>query len=223
MLVHHGHHRPEPPVGFESGVGPIVEVPDVAPADGPHHDIAASAAMRPPVEHHLVTKPVAVVGDGDVAVGIEAMDCQLGAPFTKRRRDEALLWVALTAILDQLDHTYPRGESWEQAAGLDRRELLRIADQDHLGPGSPGFLGQVGPQPRAKHPGFVDHEQIARGQAGPPGVEGGTQRMGCLEGMARTRAMHPGLAGCPMPLAGGRGTGEFRKGAGPFGAGSARW
>ena len=41
LLVYHGHDRTEVPFGLEAGVGPGVEVWDVAAADGAHDDAAA--------------------------------------------------------------------------------------------------------------------------------------------------------------------------------------
>ena len=47
--------------------------------DRAHDDVTAGIAVAPPVEDHLVSEGVAVVGDGDVAVLVEALDCQLGS------------------------------------------------------------------------------------------------------------------------------------------------
>ena len=129
--------------------------------DGAHHSIAAGVAMAPPVEDHLVPEGITVVSDGDVSVLVEALDCELGAALPERRRDGALLGVSLASVLAELDHRYPLAEACEQATGLDWRELLRVTDEDDLGVRSVGFLGEGGEQAGAKHPGFVDDEDVA--------------------------------------------------------------
>jgi hypothetical protein len=59
----------------------------------------------------------------------------------------------------------PLGDRTERRPGLDRLQLLRIADQHHLGPGP--FRRRQYPLQlaRADHAGLVDHQHIARPQS----------------------------------------------------------
>ena len=67
----------------------------------------------------------------------------------------------LATVLDEFDDLDPVGEGGEQSAGLDGRELLRVADEDHLGLGSVRLADEVGHQRRAEHSGLVDHQDVA--------------------------------------------------------------
>jgi len=127
------------------------------------------------------------VGDGDVAVGIQAPHRQLGVPVAQRGDDEPLLGVALAAVLHQLDHPDAPGQGGQQAAGVDGRKLLGIADQDHLGPGPSHLVGQVGHEPSAQHPRLIDHEDIAGPQTAPPGLEGVVEGVSGGRGDPRAR------------------------------------
>ena len=85
----------------------------------------------------------------------------------------------MATVLAELDHVDPLAERGEQSAGLDRRELLRVADEHDLGVRLVGFLGEGGEQAGAEHPGFVDHEDVALAKPHAPGVDGGMERVGC--------------------------------------------
>ena len=52
----------------------------------------------------------------------------------------------------------------EGRARLDGLQLLRIADQHHLGPGICGMRQHALELPRADHARLVDHEDVARGE-----------------------------------------------------------
>ena len=79
--------------------------------------------------------------------------------------------VGLASVLDQLDGLGSAGECGEDATGLDRWELLRVADQDHLGVGSDGGVDHGGEHPGAEHAGLVDDEDVARLEPGAAGLE----------------------------------------------------
>jgi hypothetical protein len=52
--------------------------------------------------------------------------------------------LVLAAVLGQLRGAQSEAEGAEAAAGVDRRQLPVIADQDHLGPGLLGVVEEVG-------------------------------------------------------------------------------
>ena len=55
-------------------------------------------------------------------------------------------------------------EGAEAAAGVDRRELPVVADQDHLGLDLLGVLQEAGQLAGADHAGLIDHHHRARVQ-----------------------------------------------------------
>lgn len=162
--------------------------------NGAHDDVPAGVAVTPPVEDHLVSKGIAVVGHGEVAVLVEALDGQLGAAFAQRGGDRALLEISLAAVFAELDHGDPLAKGCEQSARLDRRELLRIADKHDLRVRSVGFLGERGEHASAKHPGFVDHKDVALAKPHAPRPDRRMERVGRRRGDPRSGFE---LACCP--------------------------
>ncbi len=131
-FVDDGDERTEFAARFEEGVRPLVEVCDVAAVYGAHDGVAAGGVQLEPVERHLVAQHVAVVGDRDPTVPVEPTDGEFGESLAECVGDEALLGISLPSVLDQFDDRDAIGERGEQSAGFDRRELLRVADEDHL-------------------------------------------------------------------------------------------
>ena len=89
----------------------------------------------------------------------------------------------------------PLAEAREQPASLDRRELLRIADEHDLGVGPVGFLGEGREQAGAEHAGLVDHEDVAFAKPHAPGADGGMERVGRRGGDAGSGFQLPGGSG----------------------------
>ncbi len=79
LVVDGGGVRAELPGAFEGSMRALVQVSHVAAVDGAHDDVTAGVAMTPPIEDHLVAEGVAVVGDRDVAMLVEALDGELGS------------------------------------------------------------------------------------------------------------------------------------------------
>ena len=63
------------------------------------------------------------------------MDRLAGAPRRQRAGGVALPVLALPAYLGDLGRAVPLGNAAERRAGLDRLQLLGVADNDDLGPG----------------------------------------------------------------------------------------
>ena len=82
--------------------------------------------------------------DGDVAAVVESGDAAADLAVAEGGDDRAFGGVGLASVLDQLDGLGSAGEGGEDAAGFDRWELLRVADQDHLGVGSDGGVDHGG-------------------------------------------------------------------------------
>lgn len=117
---------------LEQCVCSIVEVGNVAVVHRSHDGVATVGVQLQPVECHLVAQHIAVVGDRDSSVPVESTDRELGESLAERVGDESFLGVALSSVLGQLDDRDPVGERGEEATCLDRRELLRVPDEDHL-------------------------------------------------------------------------------------------
>jgi hypothetical protein len=69
----------------------------------------------------------------------------------------------LAAVLGQLAgaKAEPQPEGAEAAAGVDRRQLPVLADQDHLGLRLLGVLEEAGQLAAAQHAGLIDHQHRA--------------------------------------------------------------
>lgn len=94
-------------------------------------------------------------------IGIE----RLGGPAGRQlARGIALPTFGLPSDLGDLDCTMTLGDRAERGAGLDRLQLLDIADEDHLGLALARFGQHPLHLPRADHPGLVDDEHMAFAQ-----------------------------------------------------------
>ena len=105
---------------------------------------------------------LAGAGQVDHAVLVIGPDRFLGPVRREAARGIALPAIMLTPDLCDFDPAVALMESTESGPGFDRLELLRIADQHHLG----ACIGCAGEDalhlPGANHPGLVDHQHIAR-------------------------------------------------------------
>lgn len=92
-----------------------------------------------------------------VAVGVERF---AGAPAAKLACSLLLPALMLTANFADLDMAVPLGQGPKRRAGLDRLQLLGIADQNDLGAAPFGFTQHPFQLARADHAGFVDHQYV---------------------------------------------------------------
>jgi hypothetical protein len=65
----------------------------------------------------------------------------------------------LAAVLGQLRGAEPQAEGAEAAAGVDRRQLPVVADQDHLRVRSLGMVQEAAQLATADHAGLIDHQR----------------------------------------------------------------
>ena len=125
----------------EKRAGAGVELVDVAASQRKHDRPLALLPRLEPVGHHRgadvagrvsevqATFVLVAVDDGDHAAPTAAPDTQLveRRPFPR---------LDLSAVLGQLDHVVPTYERSEGAAGLDRGQLMVVADEHRLGAGA---------------------------------------------------------------------------------------
>ncbi len=148
--------------GHEQRAGGVVEVADVGAPVGEHH-VAGEVVLGglPPVlEQPLLGGGRVVVdveaaapgGVGEVGLGVAAAQLASASPFER---------VALAAVLGELDRAEPFAEGGEEPAGADRRQLLRVADQERLPLRPLDELEQRREHPRLGHAGLVDDEHAA--------------------------------------------------------------
>ena len=125
--------------------------PDLADRGGPLGDRGLARA-RGVVEGVDPSRPCRPV---QVAVGDAVVEC---------RERPAFAGVALTHHLGQPQRTELAADGAQPTAGLDRGELARVADRDHL---RPRLLGRL-EQPRGRagrcHAGLVEHDHAPLGE-----------------------------------------------------------
>src|SRR5581483_6028809 len=143
---------------FEQRVGAAVEVPNIAAMDCTHDRVSPCGTMRPPVEHHAVSKRITVRRNRQMPASVETLDGGAGIAIAQGSDDCPLGRIALAPVLGELDDIDAFGERGEQAARLDGRKLLRVTDQDELGVDGGSLFGERGEEPGAEHGGLVDHE-----------------------------------------------------------------
>ena len=89
----------------------------------------------------------------------------------------ALPILVLSADFGDFGGAMAFGQRPERRAGLDRLELLGVADQHHLGAGLLGMGQHAVHLPRSNHASLVDHQHVARSQRvaapGPAVLEAG--------------------------------------------------
>lgn len=71
---------------------------------------------------------------------------------------DALPCLDLTPVLAQLDRVRRSREGGESAAGADRRQLARVADEHELAIARLHVSDEDRQITRAEHPGLADHE-----------------------------------------------------------------
>ena len=161
--------------GAHRAAGAGVELGDVAAVVGDHHR-GVGIAGRLPVGDEPLEDVGAVARVGDAAVGGVGGERRLDRPVAEAFERRALPGVVLAAVLGELDRLQPGGESGEQAAGGDRGQLVRIADEHELAASVIDVAEQPGCVARAEQAGLVDDEHRSVGQPRVGPVEGGQQR-----------------------------------------------
>src|SRR3546814_4085410 len=99
------------------------------------------------------------VCSSDLAVRLIGMDRLASATRRQRPRGVALPVLMLPANLADLGRAMPLGKRAKRRAGLDRLQLLGIADKNHLRPRPLGRRQHALHLARADHAGLVDHQR----------------------------------------------------------------
>ena len=183
----------EAAVGVHERAGELVEVGDVAAAEG-EHDVAGEvvACMRPPVGEQARARghralgddePLALLGVSEVVAADACADTSESVPFEL---------VALAAVLAEDDGAFALDDPGEEAAGADGRQLVRIADQDRLPLRLLDELEHGREHASLRHAGLVDDEHGPMRQS--------SLAAGMLEQSVQSRG---GNAGLVLELLGG--------------------
>jgi len=118
--------------------------------------------LRVPAVHQLAPRSQARLGRmGHAMLGI-GVDRLAGAARRQRPRRVLLPILMLPANFADLGRAVPLGQRAERRAGLDRLQLLGVADQHDLGPGSLRLRQHALHLARADHARLVDHQHVAR-------------------------------------------------------------
>ena len=153
----------EAAVGVHERAGELVEVGDVAPAEG-EHDVAGEvvAGVLPPVGEQAGARRDRALGDDEplalLGVG-EVVAADAGADARERVAFEL---VALAAVLGQHDGAVALDDAGEEPARADGGELVRVADQDRLPVRLLDEVEHGREDARLGHAGLVDDEHASR-------------------------------------------------------------
>ena len=137
--------------------GAKVEVDDVAPAMGEHHDILRRALPDPVGDESLQCHRVAV-RDGDSVVSSVGGEGCAWISVAQTGGRTAFPLVDLAAVLGEVDRWAPACERAKGAAGIDRIELAVVADQHELALGGVDRVRQRCESASAGHARLVDDE-----------------------------------------------------------------
>ena len=156
----------EAAVGVHERAGELVEVGDVAAAEG-EHDVAGEvvAGVLPPVGEQACARGDRALGDDEslALLGVGEVVAADSGPDASER--VALELVVLAAVLGQHDGAVALDDAGEEAARADRGELVRVADQDRLAARLLDELEHGREDARLGHAGLVDDEHRAGRQA----------------------------------------------------------
>ncbi len=114
--------------------GAKVEVDDVAPAMGEHHDVLRRAGRDPVGDEPRQCLRVAELDGDAVVLRVGSEGCSRIAVAQSGGRT-AFPFADLTAVLGELDCWATARERAERAAGIDRIQLAVIADEHELAVG----------------------------------------------------------------------------------------
>jgi hypothetical protein len=98
------------------------------------------------------------VGGHHPIVGLVGGDGVVDQPRPDQLQGFAFPRLLLAAVLNELRGAESEPQGAEAPAGVDRRQLPVIADQDHLGLGLVGVLEQPGELAAAQHAGLIHHQ-----------------------------------------------------------------
>ncbi len=176
--------------------GAVVEVVDVVASLGEHDDLLAGEGGGVPVGRDPVAEADGGRGGDDAVVGVVGGERLVDVASTEPGERVAFPGFLLASVLFEGDGGEPPGEAVEEPAGVDRAELLRVADEHDLRPSSRRGVEEHGELAGADHGGFVDDDHGAVVELeGPVGELEGPER----EGVGRDRGLGLELRG------GGRG------------------
>ena len=130
-------------------------------------------------------------GGDDAVVGVVGGERLVDVASAEPGQCVAFPGLLLASVLVEGDRAEPSGEAVEEPAGVDRGELLRVADEHDLRPSCRGGVEEHGELAGADHGGFVDDDHRAVVELeGPVGELEGPER----EGVGRDRGLGLELA-----------------------------
>jgi len=136
----------------------VVELGDVASAQGEHQRVLTGLAGLPPVLNELLAQLPGALGDDDAVVLDVGLRPSLGVAVAEVGQGVAVPLVGLTMHVAQLDRLDALGDGAKGAAGLDLGELAVVADKHELGISPGGVLGEVCEGTGADHAGLIDDQ-----------------------------------------------------------------
>ncbi len=148
---------------------PLVELQDVAPVRCLHHSLAAGPGI-PPVVHHALEQFFAVAH-------VQAPVRRVGRhgrshlAVTQVSQGVALPRLDLAPVLQKPMCAQAQDQAPEAAAGIDRGELPRVPDNDHLRPLGRSVVEQPAQLAAPRHARLVEDDGRARGKGRPGQLE----------------------------------------------------
>lgn len=144
----------------------VVEVAHIAPPVGEHHAAARVVpGDLPPVFEQALLGDGRVVGDLETSGAGGVSEVRLGVAGTQPRERLPFEEIPLAAVFGEADRTEMLAEGGVEATGADGRQLVGIADQDHLSFRPLDELKYRSEHAGLGHAGLVDDQDAAAGKA----------------------------------------------------------
>jgi hypothetical protein len=162
--------------GGQQLLAEAVKPVDLAPAGSQHHHLLGWVVVglvpgRPPVLEQGQGGGRLGVGGHHPVMGLVGGDRLLHQAGADQVEGFAFPGLLLAAVLRELGGAEAKPQGAEAAAGVDRRQLPVITNQDDLGPGAVGVLKQAAHLATAHHAGLIDHQYGAGVQLLPSSVQ----------------------------------------------------